>query len=195
MKARFGDMAVLSKPFRFAKGASSELGSWFADQVWSFYLAEEEARKLESKIERDFISQKIGYSMAKLDAEVARLREAREVISKHTFRDPQAIPADLSSKVLVLHHYLALVFERPTEAKCIVFVQNRYTAKLLGDLFSRIGSPNIHPGILVGTRTGEPGDLNVSFRQQVVTLINFRKGLLNCLVSLSLTDLRLNLEL
>ncbi|KAI9770580.1 MAG: Dicer-like protein 1 [Geoglossum simile] len=188
MKAMFGDMVVLSKPFRFAKRASSELGSWFADQVWSFYLAEEEARKLEGKIERDFLSQKTEHSIAKLDAEVSRIREAREVVKKHIFRDPQAKPADLSSKVLVLQHYLALVFERPTEAKCIVFVQSRYTAKLLGDLFSRIGGPNIRSGILVGTRTGEPGDLNVSFRQQVVTLINFRKGLLNCLFATSVAE-------
>ncbi|KAI9781616.1 MAG: Dicer-like protein 1 [Geoglossum umbratile] len=188
MKARFGDMLVLSKPFRFAKAASSELGSWFADQVWSIYLAEEEARKLGGKMGRDFLSQKAGHPMTKLDAEVARLREARELISQHTFRDPEAIPTDLSSKVLVLHHYLALVFERPTEAKCIVFVQSRYTAKLLGDLFSRIGGPNIRSGVLVGTRTGEPGELSVSFRQQVVTLINFRKGILNCLFATSVAE-------
>ncbi|KAH0556704.1 hypothetical protein GP486_005507 [Trichoglossum hirsutum] len=188
LKARFGDMAVFSKPFRFAKEASSELGSWFADQVWSFFLAEEEARKLESKIERNFLSEKTEHPMTKLDAEVALLREAREVISNHTFREPKPILADLSSKVLLLQHYLALVFERPTEAKCIVFVQSRYTAKLLGDLFSRIGGPNLRPGILVGTRTGEPCDLNVSFRQQVVTLISFRKGTLNCLFATSVAE-------
>ncbi|KAH0547716.1 hypothetical protein FGG08_000206 [Glutinoglossum americanum] len=188
LKASFGDMAILSKPFRFAREASSELGSWFADQVWSFFLAEEEARKLESKIERDFVSKKAGYSMSKLDAEVARLKEAREIVSKHTFREPKAIPGDLSPKVLLLHHYLLLVFERPTEAKCIVFVQHRYTAKLLGDLFSRTGGPNLRPGILIGTRTGEPGDLNVSFRQQVVTLISFRKGILNCLFATSVAE-------
>ena len=40
----------------------------------------------------------------------------------------------------------------------------------------------------VGTRTGEAGDLNVSFRDQVVTMMNFRKGMVNCIFATSVAE-------
>ena len=72
-------------------------------------------------------------------------------------------------------------------AKCIVFVKRRYTARLLADLMAserEIGSPNLRIGLLIGTRYGDPGDVRFSFRQQIITLNKFRKGEINCLVSL-----------
>jgi endoribonuclease Dicer len=40
----------------------------------------------------------------------------------------------------------------------------------------------------VGTRSGDAGDMNVSFRQQVLTMMNFRKGRLNCLFATSVAE-------
>jgi len=183
LRARYGDLEILSKLFLFATEATSQLGIWCADHVWSLGLAEEkEARNAERRVERLFLDEKETRPLSTLDAELARLRNARSVVCQHEFRSPTVTSDCLSSKVLLLSNYLSLVFEKPTEAKCIVFVKRRLTARLLGDLFTRVGTAHVRVGILIGTNAGEIGDINVSFRQQVVTLMKFRKGELNCLV-------------
>ncbi len=185
LRTGYGDLEILSRLFQFAFEASSQLGTWCADQVWSFGLAEEEvARNVERRVERTFLAEKETRPLSMLDGELARLREARSIVGKHNFRSPTATPGWLSSKVLLLWNYLKLVFEKPTEAKCIVFVKRRLTARILGDLFNRVGTAYLRVGVLVGTRSGEIGDINISFRKQVVTLMKFRKGELNCLVGL-----------
>ncbi|KAI9829854.1 MAG: hypothetical protein M1819_005952 [Sarea resinae] len=183
MKAQFGDLEILSKFFRHSKEASSELGAWCADQVWHSTLAnEEEVRKLERKMERDFVAIEPPLPAAILDAQISRLRMAGKIVEAHDFGSVAANNDSLSSKAQSLSHYLNSIFEKTPETKCIVFVQKRYTARLLGELVSRIGSAQIRLGILIGTRSGDVGDLNVSFRQQIMTLMRFRKGELNCLV-------------
>lgn len=186
MKSRFGDLGGLSKLFQFAREASSQLGEWCADQLWSFGLADDEARKVERKAERLFLAEKDARPIEVLDAEIAQLREAMSMVKNHHFVTPKTSGNSISSKALLLQRYLQLVFEKPSDAKCIVFVERRYTARLLGELFARIGTPHLRLGILIGTRRGEAGDVKVTFRQQVVTLTKFRKGDLNCLVSYSL---------
>ena len=183
MKSKFSDLEGLSKLFQFAQEACSELGEWCADQIWSFGLADDEARKVERKAERLFLAEKEARPIEVLDAEIAQLREAMSLVKNHIFVPPTMSGNSISSKVLLLQRYLHLVFEKPSDAKCIVFVKRRYTARLLGELFARIGAPHLRLGILIGTRQGEAGDVKVTFRQQVVTLMKFRKGELNFLVS------------
>ena len=187
LRASYGDLDILSRLFLFTAEATSQLGVWCADQVWLLGLAEEkEARNAERRVERTFLAEKETRPLSTLDAELERLRAARSVICQHQFRPPTATPDCLSSKVLLLLNYLNLVFEKPTEAKCIVFVKRRLTARLLGDLFARVGTAHLRVGILIGTNAGDIGDINISFRQQVVTLMKFRKGDLNCLARSSL---------
>lgn len=183
LRMQFGQLSALSKFFRHAKEASSELGAWCADQIWSFLLLEEEGRRLECRVERDFLTLKNKVEPSeKLDADIAQLRRAIEMIKEHSFREPMITSDDLSSKVIILVSYLKESFKQSTDNKCIVFVQRRYTARLLGELFNRLAIPNIQVGTLLGARQGEPGDLNISYKQQMVTLAKFRKGKLNCLV-------------
>ena len=179
----FGQLSILSKFFRYAKEASSELGAWCADHIWSFLLSEEEERRLECRVERDFLTVKNKVEPSeKLDADMAQLRQAIDMIKDHPFQEPRITLDNLSSKVLLLVSYLKDSFERSAEHKCIVFVQRRYTARLLGDLFGRLDIPHIQVGTLLGARKGEPGDPNISYKQQMLTLTRFRKGKLNCLV-------------
>ena len=182
MKSKFGDLEGLSKLFQYSHEASSQLGEWCADQVWSLGLADEEAGKVERKAERLFLAEKETRPIEVLDAEIAELREAMSMVKNHTFVPPSTSGNSTSPKVRFLQEYLQLVFEKPSDAKCIVFVKRRYTARLLGELFARVGTPHLRLGILIGTRQGEAGDIKVTFRQQVVTLMKFRKGYLNCLV-------------
>ena len=182
LKSRFGVVEPLAKIFKFALEATSQLGEWCADQVWRFALAELETLKIERKIERRFSDDRKAKPVSVLDAQLRQVREAQSFVNEWKFRDPVFEGNDISSKVMVLRNYLNLIFERPTDARCIVFVHRRYTARLLKEIFHHIGSPHLRIGLLVGTRYGDPGDLKVSFREQILTLMKFRKGELNCLV-------------
>ena len=182
LRARFDDLESLAKVFRNAREATSQLGEWCADHLWRFILDEEEALKVERKMERKFNRDPANHPVAVLDAGIARLREAKEMVKSWTFAKPDASKNSLSPKVLLLHQYLTLIFEKPSDVKCIIFVKHRYTARLLAALFSNIGTPNLRLDLLIGSRTGDVGDISFSFRQQVLTLGKFKKGDVNCLV-------------
>lgn len=186
---QFGSSRGLSRMFRNAKLASSELGSWCADYMWTFLLEPDEVHKIENRLERDFHEDETcKHPLESLDAELAQLRHAVAMIKDHQLQEPNTNMNDLSSKVFVLHNYLNRRFALPTDDKCIVFVRKRYTARLLGELFTRTGTPNLRVGILLGARKGEAGDVKVSYRQQIVTLTRFRKGTLNCLFATSVAE-------
>lgn len=116
-------------------------------------------------------------------------------MKNHDFKPPDYVStkntsSNLSSKVLVLVHLLRDRFQRVTDHKCIVFVQQRYTARLLAQLFSyqHIKTPHLRVGTLMGSRTGDTGDLSVSFREQVLTMMKFRKGEINCIFATSVAE-------
>ena len=188
LKTILGDMDTLDKLFNFAREATSQLGEWCADQVWSFALALEEARKVERKVERTCQIEKGARSMKVLNSELHRLHKAQDLVSKWEFARPSFQGNSLSPKVQLLQRYLSLIFEKPSETRCIVFVKRRYSARLLGELSRRLGTPHIRIGLLIGTRYGDPGDLKISFRQQVLTLMKFRKGEVNCLFATSIAE-------
>lgn len=188
MNERFKVNRVLSKPLMFAREATRELGSWCSDQVWPFCLTENETKKLQAKTERQYHAKRIPDPLSVLEEHKSQLQEARDIVKAHIFEPPS--PGNLSSKVRELVALLKERFQRPTEDKCIVFVQQRYTARLLAKLFTHelVRTPYLHVGTLVGTRTGDAGDLNVSFREQVLTMMNFRKGKINCLFATSVAE-------
>ena len=180
---QFGDLDSISRLVRVAALATSELGEWCADQLWYYALGIEEAsNKAERQIERLFNAEKITRPVEELNTKLRRIRKAKDLVSKHSFLPPAYFGNDLSSKVKRLKDYLEKIFERPTDARCIIFVKKRFTARVLADLFKRIGNPHMRIDILIGSRSGEAQDIKVTFRQQVVTLMKFRKGQLNCLV-------------
>ncbi|KAK8235709.1 dicer-like protein 1 [Phyllosticta capitalensis] len=187
LQEKLGDNPAFRSLFESARTASSELGAWCADLYWSFALTDEEARKLESKREQAFHKDKKRKTVSGLDAEIAQLREAAEIVHNHQFESPKAELSHLSSKVMELHTWLKRQFERPTESRAIVFVQRRQTARLLHALFCRIGGPYLRAGVITGN-TAKTGDLNISFRKQVMTMIDFRKGKLNCLFATSVAE-------
>lgn len=142
---------VLSKIFTFAKQAASELGPWCADQVWPMCLSEEQCRKLEAGVERKYHKKNTADPISVLDAKKAEIRAAKAVVDAHIFDDPKLTTGDLSSKVLHLMDFLQSRYERKTNDKCIVFVNQRYTAMMLVALFNKpnIGTPFLKPGFLV----------------------------------------------
>ena len=71
-------------------------------------------------------------------------------------------------------HLAAILYSTTSKKKNTDFeISNR---------FCRIDIPNLRLGLLIGTRPGDAGDVKISFRQQVLTLRDFKEGSINCLV-------------
>lgn len=167
--------------------ASSELGSWCADVYWTFALSENEARKKEMKMHHQFHGRNTDGPTAQLDKDVRRVREAVDLVHIQQIQPPKADTQQLSSKVIELQKLLAWHFERPSDTRCIVFVEKRHIARLLKRLFEHIGTQHLKTGLLIG-QTDRSGDENISVRQQVMTISKFRSGELNCLFATSIAE-------
>ena len=182
MEARFGDLEALRKIFRNARDATIQLGAWCADHVWSLAMSERAALKFERKIQEKYTSEQYDNPMEMMDAETALLHEAQAFVRAWMFEEPAVEAHNLSHKVTVLLQYLNFVFERPTEARCIVFVRERYIAQLLCELFACIGPARLRPSALTGCGNGNTGELEINFYRQLEIIKHFKDGRLNCLV-------------
>lgn len=187
LKSRYGHMSVFQKLFTKAKHYTSELGRWAADEYWSFCFSEKESRKRELRQEFRFNKTLQNGCVEKLDNEIAQLREAAQYVKNYDNGVPQLTQEDLSSKVLLLHSYIDQYYRRHGNNRCIIFVEQRETARLLHQIFIHIGGPNLHGGLLVGV-SGRIGDYNVSLTKQVRTVSDFRKGVLNCIFATSVAE-------
>lgn len=199
---------MLQPMVRRAAEVTSHLGSWTGDFYWSLALPEEKAKKTEGRFERslrngmtyfllvrvDCSSLRHVGSMRARDDGIALLQEAIEAVRAHTFRKPQIDTSgrlsscDVSPKVAELHLYLKEYFERPSNHRCIVFVEQRNTARLLEKIMSFTGGPHLRTGVLIGSGSDRVDALQASFRDQVMTVIKFRKGELNCLFATSVAE-------
>lgn len=187
LEARFGHLAVFKKLFNQAKRFASELGRWASDEYWTFAFTEAESRKREIREEYRFRKSLTTESVEKLNEQLKQLREAAEYAKNFDNGTPRLTPEDLSSKVLLLHWYLDQYYRRHENNRCIVFVEQRQTARLLHRIFTHIGGPHLHGGILVGV-SGSIGDFNLSLSNQIRTVSDFRKGELNCIFSTSVAE-------
>jgi endoribonuclease Dicer len=186
IKARFGDVPAFGKLFLASKRHGSELGRWASDMYWSFAFADEQSRKLENR-------EKLKHNRAKpddmqlWDAKLERLQEAAEFVRKFEFGKCTLSDQDLSAKVRQLQYWLSKYYERSDEARCIVFVEQRQTARLLQLIFANIGGPNLRCSVLVGVNN-RAGEHNISLRNQILTVAKFRRGDLNCLFATSVAE-------
>jgi endoribonuclease Dicer len=104
-----------------------------------------------AKTERKYHAKKIPGPLHLLEEHKAQLKEAQDIVKAWDFNPPKA--SMLSSKVRRLVSDLNDRFERPTDDKCIVFVQQRYTARLLAKLLSHENGKIAH--LRVGTLVGD----------------------------------------
>jgi len=194
--ARFHDMNSFRKLFEHAKESSNELGSWCSDAYWSFAFDDAVSKKMEMRIQQQGLRANQPRSAANVDKDIIQLREASEVVRLHELGIPSIDPTtlSLSSKVLKLYQILKLTFAEASKSRCLVFVEKRYTAKLLMMVFTQIGGEHLKPGILVGTRNTSVSGMQYSLKEQVVTLMKFRKGDLNCLFATSVAEEGLDIQ-
>ncbi|GJP98356.1 ATP-dependent helicase dcl1 [Aspergillus niger] len=187
LEDRFGDMACLEGIFRFAWQASSELGRWCSDRAWARALADDVLPKLEGSVRKTANSETSSNVPESAYKEILRITEASEVVKSYAFSSPETF-GQLSPKVQVLREELARYFGRQTETKCIVFTQKRYTALILAELFQTLDIPFLRPGVLIGVRSGDLAGMNITFRQQFISLVKFRTGEINCLFATSVAE-------
>jgi len=176
--------------FDTVKGIAAELGTWCADQYLVDALAEKKLSKYERVVERAFYECQGGRTIADLDRDLAEIRKASEYVRGRWELMPKRIGSeDLSVKVRELQSFLAQEFERPSGYRCLVFVEKRHTARLLAAVFQRFAPiKHLRPGFLTGPGSGNLAEVKFSFRQQVVTMMQFRKGEINCLFSTSVAE-------
>ena len=183
LRSRFGDIPAFDRLFRFSLEASSTLGAWCSDWIWSYGLAEDVLPQVEARATRNLMKNMPAISTERSDSEIQRIRAAGELIKSHRFiQEPKLTENLFSPKVRLLYQRLSMYFERHTDTKCIVFTAQRHTARILGDLFRRMRPKHLRPGWLIGVRSHDSEGMKVSHRQQFLTLLAFRKGDLNCLV-------------
>ena len=142
--------SLFRKGLTFTKAATSQLGPWCADRFWELYLRDKDWDKLEAKTERTFLRD--WSSSADLEQHVGQIREAREIARKSRLVPAAPDPSLLSSKTLKLAKALRDRFDDgDAKPRCIVFVQQRWTAMILADLFRQpaMAIPGMEVGVLV----------------------------------------------
>ncbi|KUL90852.1 hypothetical protein ZTR_00903 [Talaromyces verruculosus] len=188
LEQQYGDMECLKPIFSFSFEASSYLGPWCADHVWSGALSEKMLPRFHGKITTTW--KRLGGEAAtqKTETEISRLKAMSELIANYEMPSGPRILEQLSDKVRVLYQHLTKRFEEDPNTKCIVFTKQRNTAKLLDAVFKQLSVPNMRPGVLVGIRSGDLGGMNSTYHQQFKATVDFRKGELNCLFATSVAE-------
>lgn len=190
IKAHFPDVQAFDKQFESSMEIARHLGRWCADLYLVDALSESKLRRYEHQAERGYYHSldvdKGGISQ--LDGHMALLRRVIEFVRDEKDQHLAIRPGDFSSKVIELSVYLRAQFERKSSHRCIVFVNARHTARLLSAAFANLGIQHLQAGFLVGSNTTEIDEDRFSFRSQVMTLIKFRKGDINCLFATSVAE-------
>lgn len=189
LETRYSHMGVFAKAFERATQVARHLGRWCADSFLLDSFSAERSKKYEINVEKQWHARRGHHAVKELDDNLKEVREAIASIQQQKSAELDRIRNDdLSSKVHQLRQYLALHFERESNCRAIVFVEQRPTARLLHNLFKRIGSKHMRAHFLVGSNDGGIDEDSFTFRQQVMTLLKFRKGELNCLFATSVAE-------
>lgn len=187
LRVAVGSNKYLEKAFAFSKYAARELGTWFVDRQWQLLFQDNEIHKLEAKTEKGFSNNMA--SADTLNKQKKGIQSARQLIQSHQFMEPEEFL--LSAKVHCLLRLLTDHFNKDKDrVRCIVFVEQRWAASLLADLLQQEGVIRI-PGIKVGVLMGANQDDNLSstsFRHQLMTIIKFKDGELNCIFATSVAE-------
>ena len=158
LSALVGNNPILRKIFIYAEQCTKELGPWCADRVWQICLTEDVIQKVLARLEKEFTESEEKLAVSHLNDQRSVVLEAYRTISEHPLCAVKRHPQYLSNKVEVLMNVLNENFD-PATGKCIVFVEQRWTAILLEDLFKQpgLGLDGINPGILVRLRISSRG--------------------------------------
>ena len=192
LKTRYKHIDIFTKIFVRVGEIARDLGSWCADSYVLDALSQHQLQKYERKMQTDFHAGRRSHGLEELDEVTKQMREAIAWVHKEGAElASQSTLVDVSSKVGILSDYLAMHFERPSNHRCIVFVQQKDSARQLHRLFGATGDSrfqHMRTDFLVGSTDANPENASLTFRQQILTLLKFRKGEVNCLFSTSVAE-------
>jgi endoribonuclease Dicer len=177
----------LNAEYEAASKASADLGTWFADRIFSYTIGSStnELGDVVSRFERGDVYA----NMSSLEDKVAAIQQlddlARVARAHHLAPLTWKLP-DMSSKVRTLYTKLAEQFADEAETKAMVFVQQRTTAVLLCDGLRVLGLPNIRPAYLTGG--GRSGNESITGKKQEEVMRHFHAGLVNVLIATSVGE-------
>lgn len=181
------DVSAFDVQFKQAKKASASLGSWCSDQIWRYALEEQQFHNTLRKYETlEPHLNKLG-ALDKA-AGIEKLKRAEEIVRHHHFPEPAATRDFLSSKVLLLYQKLCEYFEGNENTKCLIFVDERITARVLHDVFRRLDVPHLRPDKFLGVGGNKSGQAGITGPQVRDLKANFEAGFVNCLFCTSVAE-------
>ena len=170
---------ALKASFAFAKEASANLGRWCSDRVWYYALSENESRNILGRYER---TEEYEQFETVEEKEHARdmIKDAAMLAKRQQIDFLQPTLDFLSYKVMLLYQKLLGVYQQNEKTRCIVFVDQRLTARILADCFALLRIPNLRPGILIGVGGSTFSVQAETWKQHEDTMDEFRAGIINC---------------
>jgi endoribonuclease Dicer len=169
----------LKTSFDWAHEASSALGKWCSDRLWNYDLSESEIHKILGRYEKSPAYESLETVRERENA-VDLIKQAGMVAKNHQFQELSATRECLSARVLLLHQKLSQFYVANENTRCIVFVEQRKTARILADVFTILRISNLRPGILVGVSGNTIGGQTETWKQHERTMDEFRSGIVNC---------------
>ena len=188
IEARYGDIDIFKTILGRARSVAQELGEWCADQYLTTAFSEQKSRIYENHVEQRFYARTASRDVKDLDQRLADVRSAIDYVTVGTDTCHTISPSTVSPQINALEGFVREQYSMPSSHRCIVFVERRATARLLCALFQHLRVPNVRPAFLVGGNSSEVGEDTMTSRQQVMTLIKFRKGETNCLFATSVAE-------
>lgn len=143
-----GNNGFFGKPLAFAWSAASALGPWCVDRFWQLFFERHGLEMLEARTMREIRNEK----EADVDECIDKLHQAHQLVAAHSFPRPALDEKLLSDKVITLLKLLQNQYaDIKGDKKCIVFVEQRHTAKALCDLLQQpeMMISGLRPGFLV----------------------------------------------
>ena len=197
IESKYPRVKILTELTAKSKILTAELGEWCGNRWLLMAMTGEAGEELEHRVEKQFASRPASQSI--IDKELEDVRNARKIVlafqaEREQPRSELRIP-ELSSKVLRLIELLEDAYNNDPETRCIVFVEQRASARLLLELFKGHAHPRIRAGLLIGSRRRDYTDQRVTIRDQFRNMNRFRDGRLNLLLATSVAEEGLDIPL
>ncbi|KAM3458327.1 hypothetical protein MY3296_000533 [Beauveria thailandica] len=176
----------LAASVQFSAKIGSALGAWCADRFWQILLTDDLMKNMAIQLGK---GKNTNFSYDRYDSASGALDSLRPIIGHHRFAPASTDEDAISSKLLVLRETLCAAFEEQSETKCLVFVDEQFVAMILADYFSQPGTAP--QGMVADFMIGLAKSIahaNLSLRERMQKLNDFKHGNTNCLFATSVAE-------
>ncbi|KAG6282903.1 hypothetical protein E4U48_002610 [Claviceps purpurea] len=204
LSAILGLMTEFSSHLEATHEISCVLGPWCADQYWNILFSPskvsqkptvmyqlERLDQFDERLLELEVNHRIPHGL-EADHMVTEVTKASRITMEY-IQQRRSASVDamcFSSKLLALHGILSEAFSGKQTKRCIVFVQKRYIAFMLSDVFEQpeVRLEKMRCGYVVGSQSVSSSIANMSVREQLQTLFKFQTGEINCLFATQVAE-------